>query len=93
MKKKFGIILAILLCVVLVFTFVACGNKDSNTNNPEPDPAGKTDDSGITATQKSEMEASISAYLDKWLLANAQDEVKDQQDLLSAALEKVNMSN
>lgn len=29
MKKKIGIIIAILLCVVLVFTFVACGNKDA----------------------------------------------------------------
>ena len=33
MKKKIGIILAILLCVVLIFTFVACGDKGTTDGN------------------------------------------------------------
>lgn len=91
MKKKFGIILAILLCVALVFTFVACGNKGNtgNSGSNEDKNGDKPAIEGVTAAQVTEMESSISAYLDKWLLANAQEQVKDQADLLEAALNKV----
>ena len=88
MKKKLGIIIAILLCVALVFTFVACGPKPDKTgNDPKPDTKGSIP--GVTATQEAEMETSISAYLDKWLLANAQEQVQDQTAVLTAALNKV----
>ena len=40
MKKKIGIILAILLCVVLIFTFVACGNKDTTDGDGTTDQGG-----------------------------------------------------
>ena len=89
MKKKFGIILAILLCVVLVLTFVACGGKKPSENKPDPKPSNNETIKGVTAAQVADMEASIGAYLDKWLLANAQDKVVDQTALLQAAMEKV----
>ncbi|MCR4726472.1 MAG: hypothetical protein K5753_04545 [Clostridia bacterium] len=89
MKKKFGIILAILLCVVLVLTFVACGGKKPSENKPDPTPSNNETIKGVTAEQVADMEASIGAYLDKWLLANAQDKVVDQTALLQAAMEKV----
>ena len=90
MKKKFGIILAILLCVVLVLTFAACGNKKPSDNNKQNNTPSNTETiKGVTAAQVADMEASISAYLDKWLLANAQENVVDQSALLQAALEKI----
>lgn len=68
MKKKIGIIIAILLCVVLVCTFVACKPKKGNENKNE-DPTFT-----VTETEKATMESKIGTYLDEWLNANAQEE-------------------
>ena len=69
MKRKIGIIIAILLCVVLVCTFAAC-NKDKNKNkNKTEDPTFT-----VTDTEKATMETKIGKYLDEWLSANAQEE-------------------
>ena len=98
MKKKLGIILAILLCVVLALTFVACGktgetggNGGNHGGNGGNNGGGKSGAglSGVTDAQVAEMDASISAYLDSWLLANAQEEVNDQSAVLDAALNKI----
>ena len=89
MKKKIGIILAILLCAVLIFTFVACGNTDTPT---EEEPKGTTpaaeDKLTVTAEQKAEMELDIGNYIESWLKANAEekDSVTDQSKGLKSAL-------
>lgn len=94
MKKKLGILLAILLCAALLFTFVACGpktDKNSNTekNNTETE-AGKTQGqgsiSGVQASEVTAMETAIAAFLDSWLSANAQESVVDMTSQLSADL-------
>ncbi len=79
MKKKFGIIVAILLCAVLLFSFAACGGG----KQPE---AAKESIPGVTDAQIAEMDSSIGAYLDSWLLANAQEDVTDQTAVLKSAL-------
>ena len=77
MKRKIGIVIALLLCVVLIFTFVACKKKKNN-------------DPTISQEDQTAMETKIDAYLDAWLLANAQEEgqVTNQKKLLNAALKK-----
>ena len=64
MKKKLGIILAILLCVVLVFTCVAC-KKDKNDPDPVDTPTSAI--SGVTTEQINAMEAKIGSYLASWV--------------------------
>ena len=82
MKKKIAIIIAILLCVVLVFTCVACKKKDKN----------KTTEVTINATTEDQaaMQTQISNWLDSWLLANAQEEgaVTNQKKSLLSDLKK-----
>ena len=90
MKKKIGIILAILLCVVLIFTFVACGNNDTPTEEePKGGKPAAEDKLTVTAEQKAEMEVDIGSFVDTWLAANAEDEdkVSNQSKGLKAALE------
>ena len=83
MKKKLGIALAILLCVVLVFTFVAC-KKD---NNVPSEPAGGL--AGVDAQQIAEKESALDAYLADWVKAHATEELEDQRTLLQNDLNQV----
>ena len=83
MKKKLGIILAILLCVVLVFTCVAC-KKDKKDPDPVDTPTSAI--SGVTTEQINAMEAKIGSYLDSWLATNAEEEGEVSNQ--SAALKK-----
>jgi len=77
MKKKFGIIIAMLLCVVLALTFVACGNKDDGTSLKDVD-----------AESIAEVDADISADIDRWLYNNASDVSTDLKTDLKAFLEE-----
>ena len=79
MKKKLGIVIALLLCVVLIFTLVACKKK---TTTEEP----STGIAGVTTEQVAQMEASINSYLDEWITNNAQEEITNQRKLLEADL-------
>ena len=78
MKKKLGIILAILLCVVLVFTFAAC-KKDKNNENK-----GGGETKIATDEQIAAMELTIDAYLNSWLKTNAEEVATNQSALLAA---------
>ena len=77
MKKKIAIIIiAVLLCTVLLFTFVACGKK-------------KQTGVKIEASEQAEKEAALDAWLDAWLAANKPETAKNQtkafkQDLVKA---------
>ena len=66
MKKKIGIIIAILLCVVLVFTFAACKKKKTTDGD-------KTTFTPDEATQTATF-ADAESFIDEWLSANAQEE-------------------
>ncbi len=90
MKKKIGIILAILLCAVLVFTLVACGNNDNTPSEEEQPKETKPVEEKLTVTAeaKAEMELDIGNYIETWLKANAEekDNITDQSKGLKAAL-------
>ncbi|MBP5404556.1 MAG: hypothetical protein J6Y74_01215 [Clostridia bacterium] len=76
MKKKFGIIVAILLCVaLLMLTLVACKTKDD----------GKTL-KGVNQDLIEEVDSRINTVIDKWLKNNASDVKADRSVKLSEAL-------
>ncbi|HCU55710.1 MAG TPA: hypothetical protein DIC18_00065, partial [Clostridiales bacterium] len=74
MKKKIGIILAVLLLVSLVFTFVACGTDGAKSIN------------GVTAEQITEKYAEVEAFLDSWVRSNSQETITNQSDALKNSL-------
>ena len=77
MKKKFGLILAILLCVVLALTLVACGNKTDTESDGL---------SGIDSSVVAEKSALIQSDIESWLADNASDKAVDLSDKLQADL-------
>ncbi len=81
MKKKIGIIIAILLCVVLVFTFAACKKKKTTDGD-------KTTFTVDEATQAATF-AAADSFIEDWLSANAQekDAFKSQKKLMTADFE------
>ncbi len=82
MKKKIYSLLILVLCVALVFTFIACGPKDDGKNNTT------TGIKGVTAAELAEAKAAIESYIDSWMVAHAQDVdgITDQSDLLISDL-------
>ena len=76
MKKKIGIILAVLLCMALVFTFVACNG------------GGEDGIPGVTAEQITAKKAAVGSYLDSWLAQHAEENITNQSNALTADLEK-----
>ena len=89
MKRKLGIIiLAILLCAVLAFTLVACGNKNGGNSGGSGD--NTTDNSGsssgslegVTDQQIAAVEADLQTYLNTWVSMHATEGSEDQKGLL-----------
>lgn len=78
MKKKFGLLIAILLCVALVLTFVSCGNKNNETTGG---------DSEVAESVIAEKAALIDADIQKWMQDNRSDTVVDLSDKLKKRLE------
>ena len=91
MRKKLGIILAILLCAAMIFTFVACNNTPGPTNNPE-DPATVLPDgdalAGVSDADKEAVNAKIKTFVESWLSNHAEmpGSVTDQTDALKTAI-------
>ena len=88
MKKKLGIILAILLCAMLIFTFVACNNKTDEggtTNNGGSGSGGSSSGSGgdggslsgVSDEDIQAMYADIQKFLDDWAKTNAMETYRD----------------
>ena len=82
MKKKIAIITAILLCVVLICTFVACKKK---VEDPETTVTKYT----ISDSEQEELKVEINAFVEDWLNTHAEEEgkVTDQSKGLKAAIE------
>ena len=85
MKKKLGIILAILLCTVLIFTLVACGDKSGGEQAGEGEAAGDSLE-GVSAEAKASVESNIETFIDKWLSNHGEMEITDQSAALRKAL-------
>ena len=90
MKRKLGIIiLAMLLCAVLAFTLVACGNKnggnsggsgDNTTGNSGSSSSGGLE--GVTDQQIAAVEADLQTYLNTWVSMHATEGSEDQKGVL-----------
>lgn len=72
MKRKIGIIIAVLLCAVIVCTFAACKDK-----TPKFEP---------TKDQVATMNADINAFIKDWLDVNAKETSVNQKGDLAKAL-------
>ena len=71
MKKKFGILFVILLCVALVLTVASCGNKEVSPLT------------GVAASEVKEVNATIQADIERWLQSYASDSVPNLERQLS----------
>ena len=76
MKRKIGIIIAVLLCVVLVCTFFACKKKDKT---PQLNPSEQT---------QTDTFSSIEDYIENWLYVNAKEEPSNQKKSLGNAIKE-----
>ena len=71
MKKKIGIILAVVLCMSLILTFAACGK----------------DEVKVSEEQVAQKATVIDSYLDQWVAQHAQDTITNQSAQLRRDLE------
>ncbi|MBO4472400.1 MAG: hypothetical protein J5765_01190 [Clostridia bacterium] len=86
MKRKLGIIiLAMLLCAVLAFTLVACGNKNNDPQTPA-DPGSSGGLVGVSDKAIADVETNLQAYLDNWVLAHATEASENQRGALTTDL-------
>jgi len=79
MKRKIAIVIAVLLCVVLVFTFVACKKKVTEPENNKTGEETK-EEKVVSAEDQATMKANIETYLESWLTSHAEavGEISDQ---------------
>ncbi|NCA66543.1 MAG: hypothetical protein EOM87_00615 [Clostridia bacterium] len=84
MKKKLALILALVLCVAVVFTFVACKPDDTDKDKPV---------ATVTDAQAEEAISALKAYAELWVINNAIDTYDQNTELKSALTPKAKIDN
>ncbi len=88
MKKKLALILVLVLCAAILFTFVACKPKNDDSGNGDNNVATITDAQAIDAMNAIEVRAG------RWILNNAGDTYADRSnDLRSILLPLASVGN